>query len=88
MSAVAGLPAPMWCEIDLTGIYTEARAEVFETCERVEVPLGLGQSVLLHRLTLHGVAPWGPKDTAPPEGRIIAYFRPEFKEKRDWLRAD
>lgn len=88
MSAFAGLPTSMWGEIDLTEIYTEARAEVFETCERVEVPLALGQSILVHRLTLHGVAPWGPKDSAPPEGRAIAYFRPEFKEMRDWLRAD
>jgi hypothetical protein len=44
-----------------------------------------GEATLLHRLTLHGVAPWEPSATAPPEGRIIAYFRPLMSSVKDWL---
>jgi hypothetical protein len=33
------------------------------------------------------VAPWGEGATAPPEGRMIAYFRPEFLRIADWLSA-
>jgi len=44
-----------------------------------------GEATLLHRLTLHGVAPWAAGVTAPPEGRIIAYFRPLMGTVQDWL---
>ena len=44
-----------------------------------------GEAVLLHRHLLHGVAPWGETATAAPEGRMIAYLRPEFTTLRDWL---
>jgi hypothetical protein len=37
------------------------------------------------RFALHGVAPWRSGDTAPPEGRMIAYFRPEFDDPTDWF---
>jgi hypothetical protein len=52
------------------------------------VPAQPGEAVLVHRLALHGVAPWQKGATAPPEGRMIAYFRPEFQGLGDdWLSA-
>lgn len=74
-----------WADIDVTDFYKTARAEVFATCRRVEVSLQVGESVLLHRMTIHGVAPWGQGAQADPEGRAIAYFRPCFSDPTDWL---
>lgn len=65
-----------WSDLDVTDAYTAARAEVFKTCERVELHATPGQAYLVHRLALHGVAPWADGAKAPPEGRMIAYFRP------------
>lgn len=69
-------PPATWQDLDLTDAYTAARAEVFATCERVELHAIPGQAYVLHRLALHGVAPWAPDAGSPPEGRMIAYFRP------------
>ncbi|WP_085311415.1 hypothetical protein [Planktotalea arctica] len=71
--------------IDLTDAYKAARAEVFAQIEPVEINARMGQSMLLHRHLLHGVAPWKAADTAPPEGRMVAYFRPQFEQVSDWL---
>jgi hypothetical protein len=73
------------CGVDVTEAYIAARRAVFDTCEAVEVPLRVGQAVLVDRFALHGVAPWRSGDTAPPEGRMIAYFRPEFDDPTDWF---
>ena len=75
-----------WPDIDVTDIYQAARRQVFETCKRVVVHANPGAAYIVHRLAVHGVAPWGTGATAPQEGRIIAYFRPEG-EMRDWLDA-
>ena len=77
--------APQDCgDVDVTDAYQAARAQVFATCRRVEVPIVVGQATLLHRLTVHGVAPWSAvADT--PDGRIIAYFRPQLGAVHDWL---
>lgn len=88
LTALAGLPPVMWADVDLTAIYQDARAEVFEVCERTEVRLVPGQAVLMHRMAIHGVAPWAHGDSAPTEGRMIAYFRPQMNDMRDWLRLD
>ncbi len=86
---LAGLPQSDWDTVDLTGIYQAARREVFDTCRRIEIATRPGEAVLLHRHCLHGVAPWKEGATAPSEGRMIAYFRPEFqKDTRDWLDAE
>ena len=45
-----------------------------------------GEATLIHRLTLHGVAAWKPGDQAPPEGRMIAYLRPQFADVETWLK--
>ena len=74
-----------WNTTDLTDIYQAARKTCFETCMRREISAPLGGSYLIHRLALHGVAPWKDDDIAPPEGRIIAYFRPELPAIEDWL---
>jgi hypothetical protein len=78
-------PPETWDKVDLTGTYQTARREVFATCRRIALPARPGEATLLHRLTLHGVASWKAEDTAPPEGRMIAYFRPLLASVEDWL---
>ena len=78
-------PPATWGDIDLTDAYRSARREVFATCRRIELTARPGQATLLHRLTLHGVAAWKPDDQAPPEGRMIAYFRPQLSTVETWL---
>lgn len=84
--ALRHTPPERWGEVDLTEIYTYTRAQVFEICRRVELPARPGEATLVHRLALHGVAPWGAGAEAPEEGRMIAYFRPELSGSDDgWL---
>jgi len=84
--ALAQRPEADWADIDLTEIYQATRRKVFETCKRVEIPANPGEAYLVHRFALHGVAPWAEGATASPEGRMIAYFRPELLPgNRDWL---
>lgn len=85
--AFAGAPPEQWREIDVTAAYQEARRQVFACCERLALPSGPGEAVLVHRHLLHGVAPWGEQAAAAPEGRMIAYFRPEFPSIADWIGA-
>lgn len=65
-------------KVDVTEIYQSARQEAFANCPRIPLPGPVGSVSLLHRLTLHGVAPWAEGAVAVPEGRMIAYFRPEL----------
>jgi hypothetical protein len=75
-------PPDTWGDIDITDAYQAARAEVFATCTRRELRAAPGQAMLLHRMTIHGVAPWrGPETT----DRIIAYFRPLLPNVAAWL---
>lgn len=69
---VSGAPE----QVDVTDAYQAARAEVFLHCPQIHLSAPPGSAILLHRLTVHGVAPWTPGAKAPPEGRLIAYFRP------------
>lgn len=79
-------PKEEWSDLDLTDAYHAARREVFETCPRVELPAKPGEATLLHRLVLHGVAPWHEGAEAPAEGRAIVYFRPHLPGGvPDWL---
>lgn len=68
--------------VDLTDAYHAARRTVFETCEKVALHAEPGQSYLIHRMALHGTAPWDGPDGP---GRMVAFFRPEFPDPRDWL---
>ncbi len=87
LRALARHPPATWGEIDITDPYRQARRAVFATCRRIELPVRPGEATLLHRLTLHGVAPWRPADTAPPEGRMIAYLRPQLPAAEPWLKS-
>jgi hypothetical protein len=75
-------PKAVWSDVDLTQTYQTARRACFEHCERITLPGAPGEAVLLHRHLLHGVAPW--EAGALAEGRMIAYFRPEFPNIHDW----
>jgi len=74
-----------WRDVDLTEAYKAARRDCFERCNRVVVHAGPGEAYLLHRLTLHGVSPWGAGASAPDCGRMIAYFRPELRDVAGWI---
>ncbi|MFC0160383.1 hypothetical protein ACFFKB_20800, partial [Mameliella alba] len=76
-AALAGKPPETWADVDVTEAYQAARRTCFETCRRVALPAAPGEALLLHRLTLHGIAPWAEGAQAPPEGRMVAYFRPQ-----------
>lgn len=83
----AGHAPEEWHMLDVTEPYQAARRQVFATCRRIELAANPGEATLLHRHLLHGVAPWGEKATAPDDGRMIAYFRPEAEHPADWLTA-
>ncbi|WP_374332105.1 hypothetical protein [Aestuariivirga sp.] len=84
-TAFAGRSPQDWKAIDVTAPYQDARRQAFARCERMALPSAPGEAVLLHRHLLHGVAAWGETATAAPEGRMIAYFRPEFASPGEWL---
>jgi hypothetical protein len=81
LAALAGHDPATWADVDITDAYQIARRKVFATCRRVELPATRGQATLIHRLTLHGMAPWqhGEGD------RMIAYFRPMLGTVQAWL---
>ncbi len=70
---------------DVTEAYHAARRHVFETCTPCPLIGAPGASFLMHRFTLHGTEPWSGPDVK--EGRMTAFFRPEFADKYDWLSA-
>ena len=80
---LAGIDDPS--EVDITDAYQAARAEVFRTCARVELPGVLGEAVILHRHLIHGVAPWAAGATAEEPGRMVAYFRPLLDSVAEWI---
>ncbi|MEM9972750.1 MAG: hypothetical protein AAF771_01120 [Pseudomonadota bacterium] len=75
-AALSDHPVDMWPEIDLTEAYHAARREALATCRPVPLLCRPGEAYLVHRHTLHGIAPWAGGPDATP--RIIAYFRPEI----------
>lgn len=81
-AALCPHPPETWADVDVTDAYQIARAQVFETCPRVELPVGIGEATVLHRLTVHGVAPWQGEDAGE---RIIAYFRPLLTTVAEWI---
>ncbi|KAF0114795.1 MAG: hypothetical protein FD150_1338 [Rhodobacteraceae bacterium] len=87
LQALEPHPPETWGDVDITEPYQQARREIFAACRRIELPARPGEATLLHRLTLHGVAPWKPQDKAPPEGRMIAYLRPQYPSVHQWLNA-
>ncbi len=86
-AAFAGHAPESWAMVDVTAAYQHVRRQVFGRCRRVELPRSPGEAVLLHRHLIHGVTPWGEAASASGDGRMIAYFRPEFPRPADWLSA-
>lgn len=83
---LAGIPPARWPDEDITEAYHAARRVVFDRCPRVTVPARPGEAYIVHRLALHGVAPWTASTETRP--RMIAYFRPELPGEgrfADWL---
>jgi hypothetical protein len=78
-------PPERWPDIDLTEVYHAVRRRIFAGCLRVPLPIRPGAALLLHRMVLHGMAPWAEGAVAAPEGRAIAYLRPELDRPEDWL---
>jgi hypothetical protein len=83
--ALTGIDPAQWSGVDLTDAYHEARRQIWEECERVELSAKPGEAYVAHRFSLHGVAPWRARGAAPVEGRMIAYFRPFVKPGRSFL---
>ncbi|MCP4769462.1 MAG: hypothetical protein GY875_24800, partial [Gammaproteobacteria bacterium] len=81
----AGIAPAQWGEEDITAVYHAARERAFASCERVEVHARPGQAFLVHRLLLHGMAPWRNGARAGPDGRMICYFRPDPFGSCEWL---
>ncbi|AHM05147.1 hypothetical protein roselon_02849 [Roseibacterium elongatum DSM 19469] len=86
--ALRDLRPEAWPQVDLTEVYHATRRAVFETCPRRVIHSPPGGALLLHRMTIHGVAPWQPGAKADPSGRMIAYFRPQFSGFGDYLAVD
>ena len=75
--------------VDLTDGYQAARRVVFDQIAPIALHATPGQAILLHRHLLHGVATWSENDRVAPEGRLVAYFRPEFSGgAEEWLCAN
>lgn len=74
-----------WSSIDVTEGYHEVRRKIFKTCRRVEIVAKPGEAYLVHRLALHGVAPWKAELESACKQRMICYFRPETGVIGQWL---
>jgi hypothetical protein len=75
-----------WSSIDVTDGYHEVRRKIFETCRRAEISAKPGEAYLVHRLALHGVAPWKAEQDSATKERMICYFRPETGDIEPWLK--
>ena len=76
-SVLDDIPVAEWNSIDLTEIYHEARRKCFDQCRQISILAKPGECYLLHRLALHGIAPWPETVTPVDHGRMVVYFRPE-----------
>ncbi len=81
----SGVAPDKWGSKDVTELYQQARKQVFDQCQKVEIHASPGEAILVHRLTVHGIAPWKKTATAGPDGRMICYFRPILDEPQKWL---
>jgi hypothetical protein len=74
-----------WWDIDLTESYQAIRRRVFQECRRITLAPQPGESFVMHRHCLHGMARWQSDATASADGRIILYFRPPVTDLTGWL---
>lgn len=81
------VPVEEWSSLDITQEYHALRRRIFKECARIEIAQQPGEVFLVHRLTLHGMAPWSNDASASPDGRMICYFRPELSDPTLWLEA-
>ncbi|MBC2835082.1 hypothetical protein [Paragemmobacter straminiformis] len=88
LAALRGLPEADWGKADITEAYQAARKRVFAECPRLVLPQRRGEAVVLHRLVVHGVAPWAVGAGAAAPGRMVAYFRPLMGSVAEWLLAE
>ena len=73
-----------WPDLDITMCYNEVRKHIFKKCKPRVIWVPIGGSFIIHRLCLHGVAPWGDGAFSEPSGRMIAYFRPNLIDSGHW----
>lgn len=83
--AFNGLPPAAWAACDITELYHQLRRDVFARCKRIEISAKPGEAYLTHRLSLHGMAPWGQAASSTQDGRMICYFRPEVLDPWTWV---
>lgn len=83
----AGVAPDDWQSIDITDTYQSLRRRIFTQCARVEISARPGEAYLVHRLALHGIAPWPDGASAGSDGRMIAYFRPDMGDAERWLQS-
>ncbi len=79
---LSGFPADNAANRPITDCYQEARKRIFETCQRVQVPLKQGEALVAHRLLLHGTATWQSNQSFP---RMLCFFRPQTMGLSQWL---
>ena len=84
-SRFKGIAPQSWWQEDVTQAYVEVRNTIFESCDRIEITAQPGEAYLIHRLALHGIAPWQNTTLSEDEGRMVCYFRPPASEPQDWL---
>ena len=85
-SVLEAHPEEVWEDVDLTDAYRSVRRAVFRRCRRVRLHASPGEALLVHRLALHGISPWDCGANSSGDGRMIAYFRPQFKSPGRWIR--
>ena len=81
------VPVQDWHNEDISQAYIQARREVFTVCDRKEIYAQPGESFAVHRLAVHGMAPWAKHASSDSSGRMIAYFRPQIIDAWQWLNA-
>ncbi|MEM7194081.1 MAG: hypothetical protein AAF402_03965 [Pseudomonadota bacterium] len=74
-----------WGSQDITDFYQSLRRRIFDNCSRVEVHAKPGEAFVVHRMMLHGVAPWENIESESGAMRMICYFRPAVTNPRNWL---
>lgn len=79
------LSGDAYADTDVTEAHHAARRRVFDRCSPRKLPLLPGQSVLVHRMAIHGIAPWKTGAWGPKEGRMMAYFRPVLPDPAQWM---
>ncbi len=81
----AGIAPADWGDEDVTETYQAARRAAFADCQRTEIHARPGEAFVVHRLALHGTAPWCDGAAASPDGRMICFFRPPILDPASWL---